>query len=79
VAAGVQVAMPAQHCVRADQQPYVLQRRPGQRVEQGGEPGPVGRFESDPLPTELALQHRKLMPQGQDLGVLVTVAAWQQP
>lgn len=34
---------------------------------------PISRLEPDPLPTELALQHRDLIPQGQDLRVLVAV------
>jgi len=30
-------------------------------VEQGGQPGPVGRVEPDSLAVELTLQHRKLV------------------
>ena len=39
----------------------------------------IGRSEPDPLPVELALQHRELMAQRQDLHVLVPIAARQQP
>ncbi|WP_158632282.1 hypothetical protein [Micromonospora sp. Llam0] len=67
--------MPAQHRFRAHQQPQILQRRPGQRAEQRGQPRPISRFEPGPLPAELALQYRELLPQDEDLGVLVAVAA----
>jgi hypothetical protein len=36
---------------------------------------PVDRFEPDPMLVELALQHRDLVPQGEDLRVLVAVVA----
>ena len=40
-------------------------------------PGQPVRIE--PAAPELALQHRKLVPQGEDLRLLVTVATRQQP
>jgi hypothetical protein len=46
-------------------------------VQQRGQPRPVGGVEPYPLPVELALQHRELMAQSQDLHVLVAVAARQ--
>jgi hypothetical protein len=47
-------------------------------VQQRGQPRPVGRLEPHPLPVELPLQHRELVPQSQDLCILVPVAARQQ-
>jgi hypothetical protein len=48
-------------------------------VQQRGQPGPIDRLEPDLLPVELALQHRELVAQRQDLDVLVAVTARQQP
>jgi hypothetical protein len=48
------------------------------RTEQSRLPDQLPRTGSA-VPAELALQHRELMPQSQDLGVLVAVAARQQP
>jgi hypothetical protein len=58
----MQVTVPAQDRVGPHQKPLVLQSRPGERAEQRGQPCPVGRLEPDPLPVELALQHRELVP-----------------
>jgi hypothetical protein len=44
-------------------------------VQQRRQPRPIGRFEPDLLPVELALQHRELMAQRQDLDLLITIAA----
>jgi hypothetical protein len=79
VAAGEQVTMPAQDRVGSDQQPQAPQAGPGKLVQQRGQPRPVGRVEPYPLPVEVALQHRELVPEGEDLRVLVPVAAGQQP
>lgn len=65
--------MPAQHCVRADQQPQAAQSGTGQRGEQGGEEGPIRRGEPHPLGAELPLQNDQLMPQREDFRVLVAV------
>jgi hypothetical protein len=73
----MQVTVPAQDRVGSHQQPQVPQSRPGEPAEQRGQPCPVGRLEPDPLRVELALQNRELVPQGEDLRVLVTVTAWQ--
>jgi hypothetical protein len=78
VAAGNQVTMPAQHRVRPYQQPQAPQARFRKPVQQRRQPRPVGRVEPYPLPIELTLQHRELMAQGEDLGVLVAVASRQQ-
>ncbi len=56
-----QVTMPAQHSVGPHQQPQAIQAGPGQRAEQRGQPGPIGQLELDPLPAELAVQHRELV------------------
>jgi hypothetical protein len=42
-------------------------------VQQGGQPGPVGRSEPHPIAMQLPLQDRDLMPQREDLGILVVV------
>jgi hypothetical protein len=47
-------------------------------VQQRGQPRPIGRCEPDLLPGELALHHRQLVTQRQDLDVLVAVAAREQ-
>ena len=75
VAASDQVAVPLEDRVGPDQQPQAPQGRPRQRVQQRGQPRPIGWCETDLLPGELALQHRELVAQRQDLDVLVTVPA----
>jgi hypothetical protein len=74
VPAGDQVAVPSEDRVGPNQQPQAPQGRPGQRVQQRGQPRPIGRCEPDLLPVEVALHHRELVAQRQDLDVLVTVA-----
>jgi hypothetical protein len=44
-------------------------------VQQGSQPDPVSRVEPHTLPVEKALQNHELVPQGEDLGVLIAVAA----
>jgi hypothetical protein len=58
-------------------QPQVVQRLSRHPVQQRRQQRPVGRFESDPLPVEVALQHGELVPQRQDFRVLVAIAARQ--
>jgi hypothetical protein len=70
--------VPAQDGVGPHQQPQALHGGPGQAVQQRCQPRPIGWFEPDPLPVELALKHRELVPQNEDLGVLVPDAARQQ-
>jgi hypothetical protein len=78
VSAGEQVAVPAQDRFRQNQQPQLAQYPGGQAVHQRREERPVRGFESGTLPVELALQHTELMPQSQDLDVLVVVGPRQQ-
>jgi hypothetical protein len=77
VAVGEQVPVPAQARVRPYQQPQAVQAGSGEWVQQRGEPRPVGGVEPDSLPIELALQHRELVAEGENLCVLVSVAAGQ--
>ncbi len=68
--------MPAQHCVGADQQQKVPRSVFGEVVEQAGEDGAVavgeGRF------ADLALEDEQLVPEYEDLDVLVSVAHRQE-
>jgi hypothetical protein len=75
VAPGDEVAVPFDDRVGADQQPEAAQCRAGQRVEQGGQQCPVGRLESNLSRAEVALQHGELMPQREDLGILIPIIA----
>ena len=79
VPAGDQIAVPAQHGLRAHQQLQVAQDVAGEPVQQGGEPGPVSWGEADFLAVQLPFEDRDLMAQCQDLGILVRVAHRQQP
>jgi hypothetical protein len=71
-----QVAVPAQDRVRAYQQQEVVQLVHGELVEQSGEHHAIGGGERGLAGP--ALQDEELVPQRQDLDVLVTVAHWQQ-
>ncbi|KMS75166.1 hypothetical protein ACM01_10990 [Streptomyces viridochromogenes] len=71
--------MPAQHSVRAHQQPCPAQHTAREPVQQRGQEHPVTRGEPHPIPAEPAFQHRDLMTQREDLRVLVLVAHRQQP
>jgi hypothetical protein len=44
-------------------------------VEQGGQQRPVGWLESNLSRAEVALQHGELMPEREDLGILVPITA----
>jgi hypothetical protein len=55
VLAGEQVTMPTQDRVGLYEQPAPAQLGPGQVMQQGSKPGPIGRTEPWPLPTELAM------------------------
>jgi hypothetical protein len=77
VPAGEQVPVPAEHGLRADQQPDAVQHVAGKAVQQGGEEGPIGGREPDLLAVELAFENRDLMPEGEDLRVLGPVAPEQ--
>jgi hypothetical protein len=74
-----QVAMPLENRVRTYQQPQSAQCRPREPVQQRRKQRPIGRFEPDPLLAKVALQHRDLVTQREDLGVLVPITAREQP
>jgi hypothetical protein len=73
-AAPDQVAMPAKHRGRPDEQ--APPRRTGQQPRQPSQHRPVGPV--DPRPGHLAVQHRDLVAQHQQLGVLCRRASCQQ-
>ncbi|GII23212.1 hypothetical protein [Planosporangium mesophilum] len=74
-----QVTVPVQDGVRSHQQPQPAQHLAGQRREHGGEEAPVLGCELHPVSAELPLQDGDLMPQSQNLCVLVPVSRRQQP
>jgi hypothetical protein len=51
----------------------------GQSVQERGEEGPVGGGEPDLVAVQLSFEHRDLVAEKQDLGVLGAVAHRQQP
>lgn len=69
--------MPTQDSLRAHQQRKVSQLTPRQEAEQSGEHEAVTGREGGL--GHLALQDRQLVPQHQDLDILVTIASRQQP
>jgi len=71
VAARQHVPVPAQHRVRPDQQPEPAEHIAREPVQQGGQEYPVARPEPRP--------DHDLVPQHQDLRVLVPVTHRQQP
>ncbi|MFJ8026109.1 hypothetical protein [Streptomyces sp. NPDC096311] len=78
MAARDQIAVPAQHRVRTHHQPNPVQHLGGQAVRQRCQERAIAWREPNPLATEVALQHRDLMAQGEDLCVLVPIAHGQQ-
>jgi hypothetical protein len=78
VAAGVEIAVPAQHRVGAYQQPHAAQHGARQPVQQRRQERPITGIEPHLLGAQLPLQHRKLMPQRENLDVLVAIAHRQQ-
>jgi hypothetical protein len=74
VAAGEQVAVPAQHRVGTDQQPYPAEQAAGESVQQGSQERPVAGRESRLGCAQLPLQDRDLVPQHHDFRVFVAVA-----
>ena len=66
------VAMPSQHCVRADQEPEPAQRRAGQRHEERCGERPVPGPQLWALAAGLSLRDGELVAQGKDPGVLLT-------
>jgi len=79
VAARQHVPVPAQHRVRPDQQPEPAEHIAREPVQQGGQEYPVARPEPRPDRAQLPLQDHDLVPQHQDLRVLVPVTHRQQP
>ncbi|GAB2723189.1 hypothetical protein GCM10010442_50590 [Kitasatospora kifunensis] len=71
--------MPAQHGVRSDQQPQAAQDSARQRSKKRSKESPVRWSEPHPALTELPLKDGKLMTQGEDFHILLTVAQRQQP
>jgi hypothetical protein len=77
--AGQQVAMPAQHCFWAYQQPDPAQHFAGISMQQRGEQGPISGGEPDLHTVHLPFDDNDLVAQGEDLGVLGPVAHGPQP
>lgn len=71
---GDQVAMPAQHRLRSNHEPDLVQHMAGQAMQQRGQERPIGPGEPYPRPAQLPLQDGELVPQRQDLHVLGPVA-----
>jgi hypothetical protein len=71
--------VPAQHRIRAHDQPQPSQHVRRQPVQERREEGPVTRGEPHLLFAQLAFQHRDLMAQGEDLHILVPVIHREQP
>lgn len=74
MAACDQIAVPAQHRVRTHQQPHPAQHLDRHPMQQRRQERAIARGEPHLLATKLALQHRDLMAQGEDLRVLVPIA-----
>ncbi len=70
--------MPAQHRFRAYWQLKLTKRSQRGLVQQCREECPIGGEESQSSLAQLAFQHGDLVPQHQDLHVLVSVAHGQQ-
>jgi hypothetical protein len=60
-----QVAVPAQDCVRSDEQLQPAQCLAGQGVQEGGQQRPVDSRERHRARVEVALQYGELMTQGE--------------
>jgi hypothetical protein len=74
VPASEEAAVPAKDGVGADQQPQLAKHGPGEPVQERCQQRPVGRLEPGLVGCQLALQHRDLVAQGEDLHILVVVA-----
>ncbi|WP_200215896.1 hypothetical protein [Micromonospora coerulea] len=79
VAARGEVAVPAQHRVRAHQQLEPMEHAQRKPVQQDGEERSVAGGEPRPGLAQLSLEDRDLVAQRQDLHVLVPVAHRKQP
>ena len=78
VASGEEIAVPAQNRVWAHQQPQLAQDGARKLVQQRRQERPVSRSEPHFPSAEVPLQHRDLVPQREDLDVLVSIAHRQQ-
>jgi hypothetical protein len=79
VSARHQVPVPSEQGVRFDDQVQVPQHTLGQMVQQRREQGSIAGCEPYSVRAQLPLQDGELMPQRQDLRILVAVAHRQQP
>jgi hypothetical protein len=79
VPVGYQVAVPAQHGLRTDQQPDAAQHVARQPVQQRGEKRPISRGEPDLLAVQVPFGDRDLVPEREGLSVFGSVAHRQQP
>jgi 3-hydroxymyristoyl/3-hydroxydecanoyl-(acyl carrier protein) dehydratase len=73
-----QVPVPAQHRIRAYQQPHPAKRFGAHAVQQRRHKRPVRPGEPCPSPIELAFQDSNLMAEDQDLGGFVLIAQRKQ-
>jgi hypothetical protein len=78
VASSEEIAMPAQHGIRANEQSEPAQRGSWQPVQQCGQQRPVRWGEADLVAVELSVQHGELVAQDQDFDVLVPITHRQQ-
>jgi hypothetical protein len=69
-----QVAVPAQHRIRAYQQPHPAQRLRSQPVQQRRQQDPIRRGEPDLPSAQLTFEYTNLVTQHQDFKVLVPIA-----
>lgn len=76
---GDQVAVPAQHGLRTDQQPDTPKHVTWQPLQRRVEPRPINPSEPDLLAAELPFGNRDLMPEREDLSVFVPGTHRQQP
>jgi hypothetical protein len=74
-----QIAVPAEHGIRAHHQVQSLEHVPREPVQQRRQQRPISRGGPQPARTELPLKDRELVAQRKDLCVFVPVAHRQQP
>jgi len=74
-----QIAVPAEHGIRAHHQVQSLKHVPREPVQQRRQQRPIARGEPRPVWTKLPLQDRELVAQREDLRVFVPVSHRSQP
>jgi hypothetical protein len=74
-----QLAVPAQHGIRAHHKVQAPEHVPREPVQQRRQQRPVSRSKPHPVRAELPLQDQKLVAQREDLRFLVPAAHRQQP